>query len=1249
MSAIVNPTWAGPCLFVPMYTDALLIGTPNQQRATWANTRFDYTALPFGTPAASPFSTDGGTPTTGLHLTWTLPSALRSGQQPDAEGAVQFPSVPNRWLVTRSYVAQAGNPPELTAWVLQSDYTGQDGTQSWPAPDDPLGYTKLGKVHTLASWQATPGAQPPFLQAIAPGNVAFASVYANVGNVFAFHDPLPDTAQGTYSYSVLGWYAAPGDDPLFGPDGGFVDAGQWQALMDALDWSVITTVPAAQAAWQAWLLTNPITGGPPLTAAQREFASQTLCHAFLHSIEWKGDAYAYPLYTDADASSTPPAVSVGSNAAEALAAWIASTMPAAVQEEVETMLVAFQSGLIFDYATDRARYEMVTQAARFGSIPSGDVWVVSRPDDANLSLAAQGGNSTLPLDPDQTRALGELNASQQQLDRTGAALRSFQQALYEALWKQINWTPRVGIPKSQVQDYVAQLTRADTGLIPVAQKQIAQLAAQVEDEAAKLRVLLGDDYALSSIKAPRSYAPMDPVVLVAGAGTDSKLAQPGAFADARGAAGRFTGQTLSALTLAVPPGSATFVTLDAADFAPVLPAGSGIPKESPAFWVETVLLDPANARWMARLAYAKAGVSAPTDAQLQALADVIRAQQALPFSEEGLALAGGDLLAAAVGFQGVPPSSVSVDPWVTPWTPIYLDWQVAWSPSAPDTNLQRMLEDWTLDDVDYVWNGTRIAPPTDIYTGRTTLTPNQALGLNVSIEQFLAVPANVQKLLQFNVDALRQTAAALSNLDVLAQALGGLNEQFGMRLAQPTSIIDSPLAPMTGGVSGYIPAATGTTFYPFRSGHFVIQKLWVVDAYGQVLKAVDTNLNVRPVVAQPMKTAGVAGTAQVVPRMLQPSRLASWLVDAASDDRPSDSSDATSPLCGWLLPNHLDDSLTVFDAAGNNLGALIRIENDQGEAVRWDAVPGVGAALGAPPAIGNAHLAGLVNGILAQGSNQVGALQALLDAIDVTLWKTDPLGQPNSGNLSVLVGRPLAVVRVATSLGVSGQPWVRQDWNATGKNEDGGLTRVTMPVRVGDHGLDNNGTTGYYLGDDYATFYAAHGYTPSLGTLRRLMSSRSVGMAEQLAHAVRELPRLAAPRAPNPYVVTDATYTLPADAATRQYLTVLVDPRGQIPVVSGVQPVEYMALPAGPVSAALDTMYVTFRMGPLLTDPEKLTMPLPGAVTGTWTWIERSGVSVWREDGNIVQPGGEATLAGTPPTLREGWLKLGGAFGKKEA
>ena len=76
-------------------------------------------------------------------------------------------------------------------------------------------------------------------------------------------------------------------------------------------------------------------------------------------------------------------------------------------------------------------------------------------------------------------------------------------------------------------------------------------------------------------------------------------------------------------------------------------------------------------------------------------------------------------------------------------------------------------------------------------------------------------------------------------------------------------------------------------------------------------------------------------------------------------------------------------------------------------------------------------------------------------------------------------------------------------------------------------------------------------------------------------------------------------------------------------------------------------MFVTFRTGPVLTDPNQISMPLPSAVTGDWSWIERSGVAVWREDGKITPPGQTASLPATPPSLREGWLKLSGAFGSK--
>ncbi|HLO77161.1 MAG TPA: hypothetical protein VK196_11970 [Magnetospirillum sp.] len=1238
---VVNPIWAGPCLLVPLVPEALLVGQPNQTEATWAQTAFDYSALPYASPQPVPFSTDGGVPELGLHLTWTLPSSLRSGAQQADASAVTFRSVPNRWLVTRSFVPDDGEPPVLTAWVLQSDYTGDDGLSSWPDPDGGSGYTGIGKVVPLASWTATPGPNPPFLQAVAPANVAFAAIYQASRGVFSFYDPLGDDDLGSYAYSILGWYADPAADPLYGPAGGFTDQAQWQSLMGGLDWRTATALSTAQAAWQAWLTANPVTGGPPATPAQLHLASQTLCHGLLHSIPWQGTQHRYELYT-VDIQPDPPAVAVGATAAEALAAWIASQSPATVRQEVETMMLAFQNGLVFEYATDTAKFEMVTQAARFASTRSGDVWVVTRPTDANTSPDAQGGNSTVPLNPEQTDLLIALNAAQMAQDYAQAALASLREALFGALWKQINWTRASHIDKQQVLAYVNRLVGE---LIPAAEDAVQAQAAAVADAADRLRPLLAPEFELSTISAPTNQGPMDPVVLVAGAGLDTKLARPEAFGGDP-MDGRFTGQTITALTVQV---QGTPVTLTADDVAAAgLPTGVGIPKEFADLVVECVLLDPANARWMARLCYGRLGIPHPTDAQLDTVAAAIRAIQAAPFSDEALALAPGLVIADAVGLTGVPPARLSVEPWVTPWTPVYMDWQVAWMPTAAAP--QDMLADWELADVDYVWNGSSLSAPAQTYSGRTTLTPNQALQLNESIDQFLAVAANRKKLPDFDLHYLQLAAQELTDLDVLAQAMGGLSDQMAMRLQQPTSIADAPQAQMAAGAQGYIPMATAQAFYPVRSGHMAIRKLWIVDAYGQVLKAVDVNRNPQPVVSASLATPGFPGVLQTVPRAAQPARLDARLVSAVDDSVRSNSSDATSPIAGWLVPNHLDDSLTVYDAAGNNLGALITVINDQGRAIRWDPVPGAAAPLGTPPQIANPHLAGLVHGLLdlPTGGAQADALAALLDAIDVTTWKTDPLGQPTDGNLSVLQGRPMAVVRMAASLRTGGLPWVDQSWAATGKDVTGGFTDTVFPVRVGDHGLDDNGTAGYYLGDDYGTFYAARGFHPGLGRIRRAIAGRPAAAAYGRRLPDRLLASLpgwlAGPSSDGGYVVTDATLALPLND-TPQYLTAIVDPRGGIPCVSGIQPVDTLALPPGPVAAALQTMFITFRMGPLMTDPAQLTMPLPGAVGGTWSWIERSGVSVWREDGNIVPPAGEAALASTPPTLREGWLKLTGAMG----
>ncbi|MCX7290296.1 hypothetical protein, partial [Janthinobacterium sp.] len=70
--------------------------------------------------------------------------------------------------------------------------------------------------------------------------------------------------------------------------------------------------------------------------------------------------------------------------------------------------------------------------------------------------------------------------------------------------------------------------------------------------------------------------------------------------------------------------------------------------------------------------------------------------------------------------------------------------------------------------------------------------------------------------------------------------------------------------------------------------------------------------------------------------------------------------------------------------------------------------------------------------------------------IDSSLWKVDPLGQPIQGNLAILLGRPIAMVRALVTLGVSGSDANDQSWADTGMNVTEDFTSVALPLRIGD-------------------------------------------------------------------------------------------------------------------------------------------------------------------------------------------------------
>lgn len=1251
---IVDPLWPGPSLFVPIGIECLLVGVPNQQ-GSWAELAIDYRKVPANVdPEPQPFQLRpaNAPPGTGAHLQATLPMGYRQGQQ-QPDGSVLFPPIPNRWLVARSVVTTPGAAPVFTVWVLQGDFLGDmgEGSNTYPDPVQTGNTQWVGRAFTFDNWTNPAGPAQPLLRSVGPGSVSWVVTYDNTLNVLSFYDSLSDVSAGNVTYAMLGWYSPSGFDPLLGVTDadpqGFTTQDEWQSILNTLLLNVHgeSGLAAAEAAWQDWQAANPISGGATIPAIQMQLASQTLCHGMVFGMAWNGPQQSYPRDPVLNGQN-PVSVAVGGTGVEAIAAWMANILN---QPDLEDLILAVQQDLVFDYLQQPSVFATRTLEARFAKADGGTVWLVARPDydpsDRGRTL------QTVDLSPAQTQALTALNDDQAALDATSQLIASNVWQLFALVYKlqQLGpFSPDTQTVQDAIDAVMATLTTLDA-------QRTAQAAAVEADKTALLG-LLGSEFVLSSNGNTRFHAPAATTVMVAGAQQDTRLLPPGTDGGPEDSLfSRFTGQTVSALTVIEPVGGTT-QTIDANDLTsrvPTLPpASSGVPKEMTDYLVEVMLFDTSNARFLAAIAYQKAGVT-PTSAQLDTLAATIAAQQTAPWNATPATPYSEETVGAAVGFTGVVPLKRSVLPWSPPWTPLYIDWQVTWYPTADAA--AGMLDGWTLEGFDYSWTGTAIGTASETISGRSLVGTQIAAGLAEKLNDLVTLNPNFDELPQYQQDALTQAAADIAEYDIVTEALSGFGGFMLMQQGQMTELTsDDPavenwleLAPSVVPLPGSGTDGSAPGFYPVRSGHYVINQLWVVDAFGQILRTTNPGQDVLPIRSKSVTTPDAGGQdnkrfVQVAPRIQQPARVALNLLDAEDDAIPTNSSNLTSPVAGWLLPNHLDNSVQVFAADGTPLGEILPVETDNGRGIRWDPAPGLNLPLGSPPAIGNAHLLGFVQGLLAQGPvSGDQALQDLLDVIDVTLWRTTATPQPDGDNLAVLIGQPVAVVRADISLNLDGDPAYDQSWAATGKNDDGGVTAMPFPVYVGDIAYDGNGALGFFLDDDYSLLNPLRGFDTAFGTVRRALSSRTGNPRSNLGRAMARLPTLLAAGSPattsgylNPY----PSFPLLPDGPVHR-LTVLMDPRGSIPAVSGILPVETVSLPPGVVSA-MNTLLATFRVGPLLIDPREVQMPLPGNVSGTWSWIARTGVTVWETVANLKSSQPQALLPTAIPAAREGWLGL---------
>jgi hypothetical protein len=505
-------------------------------------------------------------------------------------------------------------------------------------------------------------------------------------------------------------------------------------------------------------------------------------------------------------------------------------------------------------------------------------------------------------------------------------------------------------------------------------------------------------------------------------------------------------------------------------------------------------------------------------------------------------------------------------------------------------------------------------------------------------------------------------AGQLDRADIALQALAGLNEALLSR--QPgaqLSIGVSASAPLpfiraTRQVAGQITALNQIPpvapqfhgdYHGVRAGYLTLD-LRVLDPFGRKRPVRVDNLYIAdslaarpalPPFPQPApvpEPPPVPGVVLAQPRLAQASRLLfRWLAAGTTEYEEMNAHPATTPVCGWLLPDHLNAGFFLYSAPGTPLGSLtLRAD---GSGISWQAAPGEAATAGADLAAVLAHenphlrdlalaLGGSTLSSPAPGSMTPAQFEAFWRAADAALTQIVPAQDASQPGLAALVGRPLALVQASLRLERQGLAAVDQTFATLAGEQftdtDRGTGDVQFPVVLGDLPRLDDGLIGYFRqgasgGYDLSRFFSAAADGDDPGVV--MPSPATVLLRPTAAGAAR------------------------SGAEAEAKLLMLTDPRAPVHATTGILPTQSLSIPPDQYADVLGGLELAIPAFPLLRGADGLAVPLPALGGYQWSWITeraaRPGLA-WDVDAELAPVPAGALWNYSPQALTEGWLRL---------
>ena len=1207
-------------------------------------------------PPATDFFADGPPRAPGVHLHWAMPDALLRGKLADngPTNRLALPPLPDRFVVLRIAAPKGSDAPAVRGWVIEADTTRVVPLADWPAGAG--GIAPTGRSVPVAELTGSCG-----------GSLNWTGVYDATLNRFALHDPLDDLAAiapkgvegDQVAYLVAGWWSDPALDPL---DGAQTDTSLHERLRQ-LGWALVEDreddarhgreravvnvkresiglvaatryAPAQQAKLrsraagaaigvqtvQKGLLNASATfadGAASVIQAEPHWPRSALLH---------GSVYGVPVAGAVSIDNRPAATDlqpVWGEHGEDLAAVLASTAlapsDASARRAYERLLAAFTGKLV-----DR--------------IDSGDGLVdVEQWEHAAGFSSRQGGDG--PLDRLLEGADGAPLAAGRQA--RGAVARANAAALASA--KGVGTKLAFGKTRGAAKFMSKDGQRDEMAGWGATDKEKAQSrsaperAGRAEPGVREVRQ-----------PAPRLYTPIELHLAVRGArrslrhGGDGRASADGTLHC------RYPAQVIRAIDQLI-TGAELLPTLGTA----------ALPDEVTLLARELVLHNPYWANWVASVAAARHGLDAAASRKRMVAEAALRfgSTQAVYDGTSGafsrkVSMAGGrmrsitddrigDQLRRFSLYQGVDPDPVGVTAWSQPWVPLWLEWELT-------LDLGGRLEGWSLGPIDL---GAQTAPAavpdtpiTRTVTGRSLLTTGTATTLAASVRAWLEAEDQRDRdgrgeASETTEAALARIAASVDQLDVLSAALDGVREQL-LGLAYHGGLVRQRLGDGSLGPAN----VNGETPVWLRGGIARLARARLVDAFGRTLALPLDRLRAPQRLLAPGAAAPAPDALRLPPRLTLPARLMLRLVDPAARGAEADEANIdqvepgrmVNPVAGFLLPDHIDEALEAFDAAGTPLGQLMH--EAIGGGVVWEIAPGRDGPADAGPLFGLAggtqHIGRIAAGAVtidaqtraSQGAATGGesALSALLRAIDTTMWSVDALRGMGTEHIAGLVGRPIAVVRARLRIELQGEFGIDPAAAAAA------LADRAFTVRLGEITRTDDALLAYFVDDDYEHVHVVDKVVAQLA----VDSGRLRG---QLAGLDRAEAMPGTRPIDHPYVIAEDELLLRPGQTVM--LTLLMHPAGKAHATCGVLPRKSIQLARDWVAPGLAVIAPSARIGPVLIDTAQVRLPKISAFPKDQLFTRRDTPSSWKDD-PILAATQEALLPDLPHEVQEGYIRI---------